>query len=242
MKNYVKENLKVYLTILLILINYSSYSQVNRVDKAFLLGKHNYLNDTTFIRVDQHYSKNIVYLKRETYKAYIKMHDAAVKDGVNLTILSGTRSFNDQSYKWSSKWNSSQFSNIKSNTEKAKKLLRWWSMPGTSRHHWGTDIDLTNMKLAFYKTTQGIKMFKWLQKNAFRYGFYQPFNANRTMGYQEEKWHWSYLPQASTYLNEYIKQITYKDIAGFDGWQTAKGLDVINTQVLAINISCKLQQ
>ena len=65
-------------------------------------------------------------------------------------------------------------------------------MPGTSRHHWGTDIDMTDMSVAFYNTRKGKKMYDWMSKNAAKFGFYQPFNANRKDGYQEEKWHWSY--------------------------------------------------
>ncbi len=112
-------------------------------------------------------------------------------------------------------------------------------MPGTSRHHWGTDIDMTNMNLSFYKSAAGKKMFNWLTKNAAKFGFYQPFNAGRSTGYQEEKWHWSYVPLSKIYLQEYIKQVSYADIFGFDGSHTAKELGIIQNWVLGINPVCK---
>lgn len=216
-----------------------SYAQNQSITKAFLMGRYDYTRDTSFIRVAARYSDRVIFLKKQTYRAYIKMYSAAIKDGVQLNIVSGTRSFNDQCYKWESKWNDPQFSGIKNTAAKAEKLLRWWSMPGTSRHHWGTDIDLTNIKLAYFNTPAGRKMYTWMLNNAAKYGFYQPFNANRTIGYQEEKWHWSYLPLASIYLKEYIKQVNCADITGFDGCRTAKQLDIINARVLAINPACR---
>lgn len=219
--------------------NCKGNAQKLMINKPFLTGRYSFTKDTSFVKVGVNYSVNTVYLKKETYRAYLKMYEAALKDGVKLTIISGTRSFDDQLYKWNAEWNDPKFSGIKNTTAKVKKLLRWWSMPGTSRHHWGTDIDLTNLKLAFYKTPKGKRMYEWLSKNASTYGFYQPFNANRQTGYQEEKWHWSYLSLSRIYLKEYLKQVTYNDINGFSGWQAAKTLDVINTQVLAINAACK---
>ncbi|MES2276685.1 MAG: M15 family metallopeptidase [Bacteroidota bacterium] len=215
------------------------YAQNDVVSKAFLMGKINYMRDTSFTKVDKRYTDREIYLKKETYSAYIKMYAAALKDGVQLTMISGVRSFYDQCCKWDGKWNAAEFSGIKNTDEKINRMLRWWSMPGTSRHHWGTDMDLTNIKPAWYNTVQGIKTYNWLVKYAAAYGFYQPFNANRPVGYQEEKWHWSYVPLARIYLREYLKEISYTDFAGFYGYHSAQKMDVIATRVSAINPACK---
>ena len=214
-------------------------AQAKPITIAFLTGRYNHTRDTSFVRVDSRYSNNTVYLKKETYAAYKKMYADALKDGVKLSIISGTRSFNDQHSKWDTKWRNSEYSGIKNIALKTTKMIRWWSMPGTSRHHWGTDVDLTNMKLPFYKSPAGKKMFAWLTKNAAKYGFYQPFNAGRTTGYQEEKWHWSYVPLAKIYLQEYVKQVTYTDIYGFNGSKAAAELGVIKNWVLGINPVCR---
>jgi D-alanyl-D-alanine carboxypeptidase len=216
-----------------------NYAQNRVITKAFLTGHYDYTTDTAFIKVDSRYANRGIFLQKTTYRAYIKMYAAALKDGVELSIMSGTRSFDDQHYKWESEWNSAQFAEIKNTATKAEKLLRWWSMPGTSRHHWGTDIDLVHIKPAWYQAAEGKKMYEWLVKNASKYGFYQPFNAGRASGYQEEKWHWSYLPLSKIYLNEYTKQVTCKDILGFDGCSAAKELNVLNNWVLGINPVCK---
>lgn len=158
-------------------------AQSRNISKAFLTGHYDYTRDTSFIKIDSRYSTRGIFLKKQTYRAYVKMYAAALKDGVELSIISGTRSFNDQCYKWGSEWNSPQFSEIKNTPAKAIKLLRWWSMPGTSRHHWGTDIDLTHITIAYYKTAAGKKMYEWMINNASKFGFYQPFNAGRQAGY-----------------------------------------------------------
>jgi len=210
-----------------------------KVTKAFLTGHFDYSKDTAFVKVDGKYSERVIYLQKTVYKAYIKMHAAALKDGINLNIISGTRSFTDQCCKWGSEWNSPKFLNLTNVNERAETLLRWWSMPGTSRHHWGTDIDFSNMTVAYFKTSAGKKMYAWLITNACKYGFYQPFNAGRATGYQEEKWHWSYMPLSKIYLREYVRQVAYADINGFTGCSAAKQIDVIKNRVLAVNTQCK---
>jgi D-alanyl-D-alanine carboxypeptidase len=213
----------------------SSYGQ----RKDFLMGRYDYTRDTSLIKVPTQFARNNVYVKKETYRAFIKMRTAALRAGIDLQIISGTRSFNDQCSKWESKWAASEFANVKAPQQKVVQLLRWWSMPGTSRHHWGTDLDLNNMKPAYYNTPAGKKLYNWLVNNAPTFGFEQPFNANRPSGYQEEKWHWSYVPLSKNYLKAYVKQITYADINGFKGAQSAKEIEVILNWVLGVNPRCK---
>jgi D-alanyl-D-alanine carboxypeptidase len=209
------------------------------ISKDFLLGRYNYRTDTSFIRVPAAYSQSTVYLKKETYHAFLKMRQAAAKDGITLDIISGTRSFYDQVSKWDTKWYNSEFAGIRNQQQKVISLLRWWSMPGTSRHHWGTEVDLTNMKLSFYKNKAGIKMYNWMVLHAHEYGFRQPFTANRPTGYQEEKWHWSYVPLSKTYLREYVRTITYADITGCHGSSVAANIGLIKNWVEAVNPECK---
>ncbi|KQC02206.1 M15 family metallopeptidase [Pedobacter sp. Hv1] len=213
----------------------AAYSQ----SKDFLMGKYDYTKDTSFVKVPTQFARSNVYLKKETYQAFLRMRAAAFQSGIDLNIISGTRSFNDQRSKWESKWFASEFAPIKDSQQKVLKLLRWWSMPGTSRHHWGTDLDLNNMKPAYYQTTAGKKLYNWLLNNAPKFGFQQPFCANRTSGYQEEKWHWSYVPLSRNYLKAYIKQVSYADINGFKGAQNAKDLALISNWVLGVNPRCK---
>nr|MCU0368233.1 D-alanyl-D-alanine carboxypeptidase family protein [Cyclobacteriaceae bacterium] len=70
-------------------------------------------------------------------------------------------------------------------------------------------------------------------------GFCQPYTSKsggRT-GYEEEKWHWSYLPLSGEFLKQYNKQMQYADIKGFAGSEISKSLDVITQYVNGV--ACK---
>ena len=57
------------------------------------MGKFDYKKDSSFIFVESKYASKSMYLRKETYAKFIEMYDAAKKEGVNLTIISGTRNF-----------------------------------------------------------------------------------------------------------------------------------------------------
>ena len=218
-------------------------------DKNYLLGKFNPAQEDDFIEVDSKYTKRLgLYLRKKTYEAYIKMHEAAFQAGIQLTIVSATRNFDSQKSIWEKKWRGQTrvegknlAKTISNPVERAKIILKFSSMPGTSRHHWGTDIDLNALENDYFETELGKKTYIWLRENASIYGFcqtYTPKNSSRPSGYEEEKWHWSYIPLARSLLNQYIQKVSYDDLKGFEGWETAKALRVIKNYVLSIDKGC----
>jgi LAS superfamily LD-carboxypeptidase LdcB len=111
----------------------------------------------------------------------------------------------------------------------------------TSRHHWGTDIDINNLNDHYFLDGKGKKEYAWLCKNAHRFGFCQVYsrkNSSRPFGYEEEKWHWSYLPVSEKLLKEYNARVSLSDIQGFKGCGTANALSVIQKYVGGIAPSC----
>ncbi|NTW32861.1 MAG: M15 family metallopeptidase [Bacteroidetes bacterium] len=220
------------------------------VSKEILLGKIIPSKDTNFTSVDQKYaSRKGFYMQKEAYLSFKNMYDAALKEGVKLTIISATRTFNEQKVIWEGKWTGNVLYSGKNlatsypdSVERSKYVLKYSSMPGTSRHHWGTDVDLNSLSLSYFKTETGKKMYNWLSANASKYGFCQPYTAKdslRINGYEEEKWHWSYFPVSSKYLKNYKEYIFYEDLKGFAGWETALKIEVIKNYVLSINKECK---
>jgi len=220
------------------------------IDTKYLLGKFDPAQETDFVAIDKtHTDKKDLYLRDETYEAFVKMHAAALKDGIKLIIISATRNFYSQKFIWERKWKGETLVEGKNlaktandPVERAKIILKFSSMPGTSRHHWGTDIDLNALNNDYFSTEQGKKIYDWLQKNASEYGFcqtYTPKNSSRPSGYEEEKWHWSYLPLARSFLDQYIQKVRYEDLSGFLGWETAKELRVIEHYVLGISNECR---
>jgi len=203
------------------------------INKAFVLGKFDYKTDSTFVKVSIDHSTKELYLNKQVYNAFLDMHSAANTDGIELKILSGTRNFKSQKAIWERKWE--KYKSIEP-TERALKILEYSSMPSTSRHHWGTDIDINNLNNSYFNSGKGLKEYQWLKANANSFGFYQVYtnkDDNRT-GYNLEKWHWSYLPLASNYLEFYNNNITIDNINGFNGFEQAQKLNVINVYVNGI--------
>ncbi|MBS1682996.1 MAG: M15 family metallopeptidase [Bacteroidetes bacterium] len=216
------------------------------VNKSYLLGRFDPSKDTRFAQLTLTRARgNAVnsYLRKETFDAFEKMAEAAEKDSLNLFIVSATRNFNYQKKIWENKWNGKvkvngkDLSSVQDRNERARIILLYSSMPGTSRHHWGTDIDINSTDEAYFNSTEGKKIYRWLTLHANEFGFCQPYTAkqNGRTGYEEEKWHWSYTPLSKFFLEEYKKQITYSDITGFSGSKTAEALNVISYYVAGVD-------
>lgn len=114
-------------------------------------------------------------------------------------------------------------------------------MPATSRHHWGTDIDLISLNNSYFDKGKGKKEYEWLKMNANNFGFYQVYTnkKNGRTGYNLEKWHWSYLPLANEYLDYFNKYVTYDDIDGFMGAEISKRVNIIERYVNGVSNKVK---
>ncbi|WP_343329273.1 M15 family metallopeptidase [Polaribacter staleyi] len=203
--------------------------------KNYVLGKFDYTKNPDFVIVPKENSSKKIYLRKEVLTAFLKMKNAAQKEGITLKVISGTRNFEHQKNIWNYKWNV-KFKNL-APLKRAQKILEYSSMPSTSRHHWGTDLDLNSLSNTHFLHGQGKKTYDWLLKNAARFGFHQVYTSkeNGRTGYQEEKWHWSYTPLSTLYLKFYNDNVILKDINGFKGHTFAKYLNVIQAYVNGIN-------
>ncbi len=209
------------------------------ITKDFLLGKVKRNDNSLFEKVDTEHTERNIYLLAPVYEAYKLMYDAALANGVKLIITSGHRTYVEQVCEWELRWNNPQTDTPFANDiEKARYILQYRSMPGTSRHHWGTDIDLNSFRLSYFETTEGKKVYAWLQNNAHKYGFFQSYTElgpNRSVGYNEEKWHWSYRPIAQIMLTKYLELVSKDDIKGFKGDKAVSHLDIIDHWVCGIS-------
>lgn len=162
------------------------------------------------------------YFTPETLTAFNKMAASARCDGIEISPVSSYRSFNRQLQIWNNKYTGKRpvFSpkglpvNMQclSPEEKIHTLLIWSALPGTSRHHWGTDIDIIDrnslppdytVKLDTAEfSMSGVfhRLDKWLELNAQTFGFFRPYKGIKS-GYQAEPWHISYRTQAQQFLS-----------------------------------------
>ena len=166
-------------------------------------------------------------LEVNTYKAFKKMEAAAKRDGIYLKIVSAYRGFERQKLIWNNKYE--KFTNDFSlEPEKAiSEIIRFSTLPGTSRHHWGTDIDIIDgnfhdeenvlVSEKFEKDGLFYKVKNWLDNNSENFGFYLTYtNDKNRKGFEFEPWHYSYKPISVKYYRALIKTDLKKIIKSLD--------------------------
>ena len=212
----------------------SQFSILNsQFSKSLLLGKFNPAQDTNFVLIPEHMASNkSMYCHRQAFNAYLAMRDSSLNDGINLTIVSATRNFDRQRQIWERKWTNTQGND----STKIRSIMRYSSMPGTSRHHWGTELDFISVETNYWTHGEGLRIYNWLCANAHKFGFFQPYTSDPTRtGYAEERWHWSYAPLSKPYLEAYRQKITAEDITGFSGSYLVDSLRIIQSHVFGIS-------
>lgn len=226
-------------------------SNVPNTPASYLMGKFDPASKTGFVRIPRKYAdRSGLYLREEALEKFIKMRTAAKKAGVHLVIRSATRNFDYQKGIWERKWlGKTKLSNginvardIVDPMDKSLHILEYSSMPGTSRHHWGTDIDLNSFNNKWFQSGKGLKLFQWMNANAAKYGFHRPYTAKgaqRPNGYNEEKWHWSYTPLAKKMTQDAERVLDDSQITGFLGSETAEAIGVVQHYILGVHPSCR---
>ncbi|MEY4933352.1 MAG: hypothetical protein RLZZ403_1672 [Pseudomonadota bacterium] len=156
-------------------------------------------------------------LHYEVVAAFLAMRDAAALAGIDLQAASGFRDFDQQVAIWNAKWcgerplldRRGQPLDPASlpEAERVDAILCWSAVPGGSRHHWGSDIDVIDRAALApgYKVqlveqeyrADGVfaGLTRWLDANMRRFGFFRPFREDRG-GVSPEPWHLSYAPVA----------------------------------------------
>ena len=165
---------------------------------------------------DSRIVSDTILLEKETYSAFIQMKDAAEKDGIIIKLVSGFRDFYRQQMIWNNKYR--KFTNEFSldGPTAIKEIIRFSTIPGTSRHHWGTEIDIIDKNFENEKDLLISKKYeeggifnslkKWMDKNSKRFGFYTVYDddSNRP-GFEYEPWHYTYKPVSNLYQREFLK-------------------------------------
>jgi LAS superfamily LD-carboxypeptidase LdcB len=156
-------------------------------------------------------------LHAQVVTPFLNLRRAAEADGIDLVPMSSFRDFARQMDIWNGKFSGERPMydaagaplDARALTPAARidAILLWSALPGASRHHWGTDLDLVDGnaagpgdedQLTRQKFAPGGPFFRlaeWLESHAPRFGFFPPFRGVRS-GVQPEPWHFSFAPIA----------------------------------------------
>ncbi len=156
----------------------------------------------------------------EVVNPFLDLREDARRQGFDLRILSGFRSFERQLSIWNRKAVGvlpvldSEAQPLVIDRLRERELvfaiLRWSALPGASRHHWGTDLDVYDaeakpdgyeIELIPEEVDSG-GMFgplhDWLDSRIVAsrsHGFFRPYDRDRD-GVAPERWHLSHAPVA----------------------------------------------
>lgn len=180
-------------------------------DQALLTG----LDGNTMQAYDAHHR-----LHPQVLPAFQALTTAMAADGIDLRIASAWRSFERQAKIWQAKcdglrpvYSSTQEAIDISSLQGLAKLdaiMLYSALPGASRHHWGTELDVydaaavpANYQLQLQPAEYAAggpfhKLALWLKQYAADFGFFLPYHTYQG-GVAAEPWHISYRPLASQY-------------------------------------------
>lgn len=170
-------------------------------------------------------------MHRDAVDPFVQLRAAARAAGFDLTVLSGFRSFEQQLSIWNRK-TTGQLVVLDSDARPLDiarlsqeqlvfSILRWSALPGASRHHWGTDLDIYDMaatpdayvvELIPREVNAGgmfAPLHEWLDRRIAddaACGFFRPYDIDRS-GVAPERWHLSYAPVASAYARMLTQEL-----------------------------------
>ena len=171
-----------------------------------LVNKYNYLKQDyipeDLVSVTGIYARDSAKLGKVAYDNFVKMADAAREEDLTIKVTTGYRSYSFQSTLY----------NNYVKADGVKNADTYSARPGFSEHQLGYSADLTNAKNVSFDNFENTKEYKWLQDNAYKYGFIMRFPKGKEYitGYQFESWHYRYVGEKiATYIHE--NDITYEE-------------------------------
>lgn len=154
-------------------------------------------------------NKNNLSLRSEAYEALKKLAEAALKDGIKLTVSSTYRSYEYQKNLFDY-WVS---------VDGLEEAERESARPGTSQHQLGLALDFAPVDDAFDETPAG----KWVYENASKYGWSLSFpqGYEHVTGYRWECWHFRYIGKTAVdFQKKWFSNIQQFMIEFLDLWKS----------------------
>jgi LAS superfamily LD-carboxypeptidase LdcB len=176
-------------------------------------------------------------LHPEAARAFLALRAAAAADGLELAAASSFRDFERQLAIWNGKFAGQRAllgrdglaldRTLMTQTEVVQAILHWSALPGASRHHWGSELDVIDRSalghgqvaqlLPAEYAANGVfaRLDRWLSQHAESHGFFRPYDRDRG-GVQPEPWHLSYAPISGAALPALTIEVLADALRGVD--------------------------
>ena len=189
-------------------------------------------------------------LRLQAHIAFRQMQVAAKKSDISIKIVSSYRSYDHQKRIWERKFKRNRALGL-TPIENMKKIIEYSTIPGTSRHHWGTEIDIVDGRFMNTPNLLSAKNFEqgqpfhelklWLHEYANAFGFYLAYTDTPSRkGFKYEPWHLSFKPLSKGYLKTYrtldiLKTLQAEKFVGSEYFTTEFINSYIDENILDIN-------
>lgn len=154
---------------------------------------------------------------RDAADAFVAMCEAAAQAGIEIEAVSAFRDFERQRQLWNAKFTGERplldaegrvlDTASLGEVERISAILLWTALPGASRHHWGTDVDVVDRSAIAHGHEAQLtaaeyapggpfgRLSLWLDENMRHFGFFRPYASGKG-GVRPEPWHLSFAPVA----------------------------------------------
>jgi LAS superfamily LD-carboxypeptidase LdcB len=176
-------------------------------------------------------------LHPEAAQAFGALRSAAAEEGLDLEAASSFRDFDRQLLIWNDKYRGRRplldargqplDGEVMTAPQRVRAILHWSALPGASRHHWGTEIDVIDRAalpaggqpqlLPQEYAADGVfaRLDAWLARHAGDFGFFRPYDLDRG-GVQPEPWHLSFAPISGAALRALTVAVLREALDGVD--------------------------
>lgn len=202
-------------------------------------------SDAHLVAIQNHY------LHTNIVNDFVALQSAAASAGFDLCIASSFRDFNRQSAIWNAKFSNKRVVlnkaqqavelNSLSEIEKCTAIMLYSALPGASRHHLGTDLDIFDksavsddyeLQLTPDEYQHGgpfAELSQWLDTHLAEFGFYRPYQHDLG-GVAPELWHISHIAQSEQLMRHLSLEVLHNCIKESD----LLGKDAILTHLPAL--------
>lgn len=185
--------------------DYVDHLVIDEFDDYVLVNKHRQLSSAyipdDLVTIDDEYvkSEGEIQIERNVAKAFYDMAKAAKKDGMELMVSSGYRSYKDQE----------EVTNTYLKLYGQNYVDNYVAKPGFSEHQTAMSLDIASKSVSTFVNSDE---YVWMMDNAYKYGFIlrYPKSKEDITGYKCEAWHYRYVGKK---IAKYIKEnnITYDE-------------------------------